>query len=177
MPAGIDDERNLGRSHTSPARREQPPRIHGQRAVDRHQEGDPKPLPLGPGAPPKVSGGPRKGLRAGAWSGPGGKKRRPFLPGSIGGVPSPGGAVTRDIRHRLAERFPRRVLIWPVAVQGDGAAEQIAAAIAGFNGIVAGGKGARPELLIPPRRGGRLPNLPALHPVIVVPAPSPPLPP
>ena len=61
------------------------------------------------------------------------KKPLPFLPEVIGVVTSPTGAVIRDILHRLADRFPRRVLIWPVAVQGEGAAAQVAAAIEGFN--------------------------------------------
>ena len=61
------------------------------------------------------------------------KKKLPFLPEVIGIVTSPTGAVIRDILHRLADRFPRRVLLWPVAVQGEGAAAQVAAAIAGFN--------------------------------------------
>ena len=62
------------------------------------------------------------------------KRKLPFLPEVIGVVTSPTGAVIRDILHRLADRFPRRVLVWPVAVQGENAAAQIAAAIAGFNG-------------------------------------------
>src|SRR5438105_10545932 len=61
------------------------------------------------------------------------KRKLPFLPEIIGIVTSPTGAVIHDILHRLADRFPRRVLLWPVAVQGEGAAAQIAAAIAGFN--------------------------------------------
>src|SRR5438132_4222402 len=61
------------------------------------------------------------------------KRLLPFLPEVIGIVTSPSGAVIRDILHRLADRFPRRVLIWPVAVQGESAAAQIAAAIDGFN--------------------------------------------
>src|SRR5258705_392685 len=61
------------------------------------------------------------------------KKKLPFLPEVIGIVTSPSGAVIRDILHRLADRFPRRVLLWPVAVQGEGAAAQVAAAIEGFN--------------------------------------------
>src|SRR5579884_2125008 len=65
------------------------------------------------------------------------KKKLPFLPEVIGIVTSPTGAVIRDILHRLADRFPRRVLLWPVAVQGEGAAAQIAAAIAGFNRLPA----------------------------------------
>src|SRR5205823_1155841 len=65
------------------------------------------------------------------------KKKLPFLPEVIGIVTSPTGAVIRDILHRLADRFPRRVLLWPVAVQGEGAAAQIAAAIQGFNRLAA----------------------------------------
>ena len=60
------------------------------------------------------------------------KKKLPFLPEVIGIVTSPTGAVIRDILHRLADRFPRRVLLWPVAVQGEGAAAQVAAAIDGL---------------------------------------------
>src|SRR5437764_148964 len=63
------------------------------------------------------------------------KKRLPFLPAVIGVITSPTGAVIRDILHRLADRFPRRVLVWPVRVQGDGSAEEVAAAIAGFNAL------------------------------------------
>src|SRR6202165_3371624 len=69
------------------------------------------------------------------------KKKLPFLPGVIGIVTSPTGAVIRDILHRLADRFPRQVLVWPVAVQGEGAAAQVAAAIDGFNRIGAAGPG------------------------------------
>jgi exodeoxyribonuclease VII large subunit len=61
------------------------------------------------------------------------KRPLPFLPDVIGVVTSPTGAVIRDILHRLRERFPRHVLLWPVLVQGDQAADQVAAAIAGFN--------------------------------------------
>src|SRR5204862_357594 len=82
------------------------------------------------------------------------KKKLPFLPEVIGIVTSPTGAVIRDILHRLADRFPRRVLLWPVAVQGEGAAAQIAAAIQGFNRLVAGGPVSRPDLLIIARGGG-----------------------
>src|SRR5258708_22653309 len=67
------------------------------------------------------------------------KRKLPFLPAVIGVVTSPTGAVIRDILHPLADRFPRHVLIWPVALQGDGAAPQLAAAIAGFNDIASGG--------------------------------------
>src|SRR6202043_2650467 len=66
------------------------------------------------------------------------KQLLPHLPDVIGVVTSPTGAVIRDILHRLADRFPRRVLVWPVRVQGEGAAEQIAAAIRGFNALPEG---------------------------------------
>ncbi len=87
------------------------------------------------------------------------KKRLPFLPAVIGIVTSPSGAVIRDILHRLSDRFPRRVLIWPVAVQGEGAASQVAAAIAGFNRLRLSGAVPRPELIIVARGGGSLEDL------------------
>src|ERR1700736_3648736 len=87
------------------------------------------------------------------------KKKLPFLPEIIGIVTSPSGAVLRDILHRLADRFPRRVLLWPVAVQGEGAAAQVAAAIEGFNRLVPGGRVPRPDLLIVARGGGSLEDL------------------
>src|SRR5262249_59948884 len=83
----------------------------------------------------------------------------PFRPAIIGVVTSPTGAVIRDILHRLADRFPRRVLLWPVKVQGDGAAEQVAAAIEGFNALPEGGRIPRPDLLIVARGGGSLGDL------------------
>ena len=87
----------------------------------------------------------------------------------IGIVTSPSGAVIRDILHRLADRFPRRVLLWPVAVQGEGAAAQIAAAIDGFNrlpGMAARCRG--PQLIIVARGGGSLEDLMAFNEEIVV---------
>lgn len=87
------------------------------------------------------------------------KRPLPFLPEVIGVVTSPTGAVIRDILHRLADRFPRRVLVWPVAVQGEGAAAQIAAAIEGFNRLEPGGEVPRPDLLIVARGGGALEDL------------------
>jgi exodeoxyribonuclease VII large subunit len=96
------------------------------------------------------------------------KRPLPFLPDVIGVITSPTGAVIRDIVHRLAERFPRRVLLWPVIVQGDGAAEQIAAAIEGFNGLSAGGPVPRPDVLIVARGGGSLEDLMAFNEEIVV---------
>src|SRR5882724_1932704 len=64
------------------------------------------------------------------------KQLLPFLPEVIGVVTSPTGAVIRDILHRLADRFPRRVVVWPVKVQGESSAEQVAAAIVGFNALL-----------------------------------------
>jgi len=96
------------------------------------------------------------------------KQKLPFLPAVIGIVTSPTGAVIRDILHRLADRFPRRVLVWPVAVQGEGAAAQIAAAIDGFNRIGTGGPLPRPDLIIVARGGGSLEDLMAFNEEIVV---------
>src|SRR5580704_16487867 len=96
------------------------------------------------------------------------KKKLPFLPEIIGIVTSPSGAVIRDILHRLADRFPRRVLVWPVAVQGENAAMQVAAAIAGFNRLPAKGPVPRPDLLIVARGGGSLEDLMAFNEEVVV---------
>ncbi|SNR56314.1 exodeoxyribonuclease VII large subunit [Paracoccus sediminis] len=87
------------------------------------------------------------------------KRPLPSLPRVIGVVTSPSGAVIRDILHRLRDRFPTRVLIWPVAVQGDGCAPQVAAAIRGFNDLAPGGPIPRPDLLIVARGGGSLEDL------------------
>ncbi|MFQ5534058.1 MAG: exodeoxyribonuclease VII large subunit [Sphingomonadales bacterium] len=96
------------------------------------------------------------------------KKPIPYLPEVIGIVTSPTGAVIRDILHRLADRFPRRVLLWPALVQGDGAAAQIAQAIEGFNGLEPGAAIPRPDLLIVARGGGSLEDLWAFNEEIVV---------
>lgn len=96
------------------------------------------------------------------------KRALPFLPTVIGVVTSPTGAVIRDILHRLADRFPRHVLLWPVQVQGKGAEIQIAAAIEGFNNIAAGGPVPRPDLIIVARGGGSLEDLMAFNEEIVV---------
>lgn len=96
------------------------------------------------------------------------KRPLPYLPAVIGIVTSPTGAVIRDILHRLADRFPRHVLLWPVAVQGEGAAAQVAAAIEGFNRIAPGGAIPRPDLLIVARGGGSLEDLMAFNEEIVV---------
>jgi exodeoxyribonuclease VII large subunit len=96
------------------------------------------------------------------------KQLLPFLPDVIGVVTSPTGAVIRDILHRLADRFPRHVLVWPVKVQGEGAAEQVAAAIRGFNALPDGGKIPKPDLLIVARGGGSLEDLWSFNEEIVV---------
>ncbi len=90
------------------------------------------------------------------------KKPLPFLPEIIGVVTSPTGAVIRDIMHRLRDRFPRHVYLWPVNVQGDGAAEQIAKAINAFNQLD-GTNIKRPDLLIVARGGGSLEDLMAFN--------------
>jgi exodeoxyribonuclease VII large subunit len=96
------------------------------------------------------------------------KKKIPFLPEVIGVVTSPTGAVIRDILHRLSDRFPRHVLLWPVAVQGEDAARQVAAAIDGFNALAKGGPVPRPDLLIVARGGGSLEDLWAFNEEVVV---------
>jgi exodeoxyribonuclease VII large subunit len=96
------------------------------------------------------------------------KQLLPWLPEVIGVVTSPTGAVIRDILHRLEDRFPRRVLVWPVKVQGDGSAEQVAAAIRGFNALPEGGAIPRPDLLIVARGGGSLEDLWSFNEEIVV---------
>ncbi|MEO6843106.1 MAG: exodeoxyribonuclease VII large subunit [Bradyrhizobium sp.] len=96
------------------------------------------------------------------------KQLLPWLPEVIGVVTSPTGAVIRDILHRLQDRFPRRVLVWPVKVQGEGSAEQVAAAIRGFNALPEGGKIPRPDVLIVARGGGSLEDLWSFNEEIVV---------
>src|SRR5215510_2976413 len=96
------------------------------------------------------------------------KRPLPLLPTVIGVVTSPSGAVIRDILHRLEDRFPRHVLLWPVLVQGEGAAQQVANAIHGFNALPAGGKVPRPDVLIVARGGGSLEDLMAFNEEIVV---------
>jgi len=93
------------------------------------------------------------------------KRALPFLPRHIGIVTSPTGAVIRDILHRLSDRFPRPVTIWPVRVQGEGAAEEVAAAIRGFNAMQGA---ARPDLLIVARGGGSIEDLWAFNEEVVV---------
>jgi exodeoxyribonuclease VII large subunit len=89
----------------------------------------------------------------------------PFLPQQIGVVTSPTGAVIKDILHRLSDRFPSNVKVWPVLVQGEGAAEQIAHAIAGFNAMT---ESEQPDVLIVARGGGSVEDLWAFNEEIVV---------
>jgi exodeoxyribonuclease VII large subunit len=105
----------------------------------------------------------RKRLAAEGLFDPARKKPLPFLPETIGVVTSPTGAVIRDILHRLEDRFPRHVLVWPVLVQGPGAADQIAAAINGFQSFLP-----KPDLLIVARGGGSLEDLMPFNEEIVV---------
>jgi exodeoxyribonuclease VII large subunit len=96
------------------------------------------------------------------------KRALPFIPTVIGVITSPTGAVIRDILHRLADRFPSRVLVWPVLVQGQGSAEQVAAALRGFGELAAGGPIPRPDLLIVARGGGSIEDLWGFNEEIVV---------
>lgn len=105
----------------------------------------------------------RKKLTAEGLFDPARKKPIPFLPEIIGVVTSPTGAVIRDILHRLEDRFPRHVMVWPVLVQGPGAAEQIAGAINGFQTMTP-----KPDLLIVARGGGSLEDLMPFNEEIVV---------
>jgi exodeoxyribonuclease VII large subunit len=94
------------------------------------------------------------------------KQPLPYLPEVIGVVTSPTGAVIRDILHRLRDRFPRRVLIWPVAVQGKACAPEVAAAIRGFNAMPEGAQ--KPDLIIVARGGGSIEDLWGFNEEIVV---------
>ena len=96
----------------------------------------------------------RRALAAEGLFDEGRKKRLPFLPRTIGVVTSPTGAVIRDILHRLADRCPSHVLVWPVAVQGEGAAAQVAAAVRGFDAMPN-----KPDLVIVARGGGSIEDL------------------
>jgi exodeoxyribonuclease VII large subunit len=96
------------------------------------------------------------------------KQLLPFLPEVIGVVTSPTGAVIRDILHRLEDRFPRRVLVWPVRVQGDTSAAEVARAIHGFNALPEHGPMPRPGLIIVARGGGSLEDLWSFNEEIVV---------
>ena len=96
------------------------------------------------------------------------KKKLPALPHTIGVVTSPTGAVIRDILHRLADRFPTHVIVWPVLVQGEGSAAQIARAVDGFSAMPQNGPTTRPDLVIVARGGGSIEDLWAFNDEAVV---------
>ena len=96
------------------------------------------------------------------------KKKLPYLPRIIGVVTSPTGAVIRDILHRLDDRFPTRVLVWPVRVQGETAAMEVANAVRGFNALTETSVVPRPDLLIVARGGGSIEDLWSFNEEIVV---------
>jgi len=98
----------------------------------------------------------KKQLAAEGLFAPERKKPLPYIPQRIGVVTSPTGSVIRDILHRLRERFPRHVMVWPAKVQGEGAADEITAGINGFNAMP---EGQRPDLIIVARGGGSLEDL------------------
>ncbi len=96
------------------------------------------------------------------------KRKVPFLPKVVGVVTSPTGAVIRDILHRLADRFPVRVVVWPVRVQGETSAAEVASAIDGFNALTGDGAAPRPDVLIVARGGGSLEDLWSFNEEIVL---------
>ena len=96
------------------------------------------------------------------------KKPLPFLPRVVGIVTSPTGAVIRDMLHGFDERFPTRVILWPVRVQGEGCASEVAAAVRGFNLLGEGGPVPRPDVIIVARGGGSLEDLWGFNEEIVV---------
>jgi len=96
------------------------------------------------------------------------KRPLPFMPRVIGVVTSPTGAVIRDIHHRIADRFPVHLLVWPVRVQGETSGEEVARAIDGFNTFPDGGAIARPDLIIVARGGGSLEDLWGFNDEVVV---------
>ena len=110
----------------------------------------------------------RRKLAAEGLFEPARKRAIPYLPAVIGVVTSPTGAVIRDILHRLEDRFPRPVMVWPARMQGDTSAEEVAAGIRGFNALVAGGRIPRPDVLIVARGGGSLEDLWSFNEEIVV---------
>ncbi|MGP9821073.1 exodeoxyribonuclease VII large subunit, partial [Salinarimonas sp. NSM] len=87
------------------------------------------------------------------------KRPLPYLPRVIGVVTSPTGAVIRDILHRVQDRFPRHVLVWPARVQGETCAEEVAAGVRGFNALDPAGPIPRPDVIIVARGGGSIEDL------------------
>jgi exodeoxyribonuclease VII large subunit len=115
--------------------------------------------PAGAGALMALLEGRRRKLEAEGLFAPERKRALPLLPRVIGVVTSPTGSVIRDILHRIADRFPLHVVVWPVRVQGEGCGGEVAAAIRGFNGPVSNLPFPRPDLLIVARGGGSLEDL------------------
>ncbi|WP_185984863.1 exodeoxyribonuclease VII large subunit [Aureimonas mangrovi] len=115
--------------------------------------------PAGTGALMALLNERRLKLEAEGLFDPARKRRLPYLPRVVGVVTSPTGAVIRDIRHRIADRFPVHVIVWPVRVQGETSGAEVAAAIEGFNAIEPGGPIPRPDVLIVARGGGSLEDL------------------
>ncbi|TNC50076.1 exodeoxyribonuclease VII large subunit [Rubellimicrobium rubrum] len=110
----------------------------------------------------------RKALAGEGLFDAGRKKPIPYLPEVIGVVTSPSGAVIRDILHRLRDRFPRRVIVWPVAVQGANCAPEVARAVKGFNALPMDGPIPRPDVVIVARGGGSIEDLWGFNEEIVV---------
>ncbi|PTX04689.1 exodeoxyribonuclease VII large subunit [Pararhodobacter aggregans] len=115
--------------------------------------------PAGAGALMAMLEARRKKLAAEGLFDAGRKRPIPFLPQVIGVITSAQGAVIRDILHRLADRFPRRVIVWPVAVQGERCPRDVVRAIEGFNALQPGGPVPRPDVLIVARGGGSIEDL------------------
>jgi len=124
--------------------------------------------PAGVGALMALLDARRKALAAEGLFDDARKRPLPFLPRVVGVVTSPTGAVIRDILHRLNDRFPRRVLVWPVRVQGESCAQEVAAGIRGFNALQLGGAIPRPDVLIVARGGGSLEDLWGFNEELVV---------
>ena len=129
-----------------------PGRSNYQLIIDRME-------PAGEGALMALLEKRKKTLAAEGLFDPDRKKLLPFMPMTIGVITSPTGAVIRDILHRIEDRFPMHVIVWPCLVQGDKAAAQISDAIKGFNNIQPGGAVPRPDVLIVGRGGGSLEDL------------------
>ena len=115
--------------------------------------------PAGMGALMAMLEARKKALSAEGLFAPERKQELPYLPEIIGVITSPSGAVIRDILHRLRDRFPRKVLIWPVVVQGENCAPEVTRAIEGFNAMTPGGALPRPDLIIVARGGGSIEDL------------------
>src|SRR5712691_5474816 len=110
----------------------------------------------------------KKRLAAEGLFDPARKQLLPFLPQAIGVITSPGGAVIRDLLHRLADRFPRHVIVWPVRVEEHGSAGEVAAAINGFNALASQGTIRKPDLIIVARGGGSIEDLWSFNEEIVI---------